>query len=200
MLWTLVVSGTGRTLVCDVLAEATAGRMVDFPSSSSEEKGSSRAVLNDSVRESPGVGLDVTRSPSGSCRALGRCAGCGGVTSGVGGLRWSGGVTGARWTAVLGVVCDALSVVGGLGWRPEWLPEEVRDCVGGVGGRSGPVPILFGWCLRVRGLEGSEPELAGWEVSTTRSYFLGRRRGLSWTRSGCGRGKTLCLLNCRGAA
>jgi hypothetical protein len=50
-----------RTLVWDVLFDAN-GRMVDLPSSSSDENGSSLAVLKDSVLDSVGVPLTAASS------------------------------------------------------------------------------------------------------------------------------------------
>jgi hypothetical protein len=72
---------------------------------------------------------------------------CGGVTSGVGGLRWSGGVAGGRFATTLGSLTLS-SVLVGLGAAAERLLEEALDCAGGVGGRSGPVPILLSWCFK----------------------------------------------------
>ena len=56
-----------RVVLCEALAEANPGRIVDFPSSSSDEAGFSLAVVNDSARE-PVVTLDELRPVIG-----GRC-------------------------------------------------------------------------------------------------------------------------------
>lgn len=129
------------------------GRITDFLLSSSEDKNSSWAVLNESVRESAVVARDVSRSPKFGLNARGRLVGCGGVTSGVGGLRWFGGVTGGRVSAFWGV-CTLASTIVGLEGRPDELLDDFRECLGGVGGKSGPLPILFDWCFKVLGLDG----------------------------------------------
>lgn len=53
-----------------------------------------------------------------------------------------------------------------------WLPEDCRECVGGVGGKP---PILFEACFNVCGLEVSEPLTEGIPVSITR--FCGLAAG-----------------------
>jgi hypothetical protein len=100
-----LLSETLRTVVCEVLPDVRAARIVDWPSSSSEESGSSRAVVKDSVLEPAAVVLRelAIRSPIVGRRALGRLSGCGGVTSGVGGLLCSGGVAGAFAVELFGV-------------------------------------------------------------------------------------------------
>lgn len=100
--------------------------------------------------------------------ALGRLVGCGGVTSGVGGLRWFGGVTGGRVSSFRGVR-RLPSAITGLEGRPDELLDDFREFLGGVGGRSGPLPILFEGCLRVLGLDGCGPKLLGRVVSTIKS-------------------------------
>lgn len=130
-----------RTVDKEACLECTEGRAVDLPSSSSEDNGSSRAVVNDSVRELSVVVLENVRSTSEGRIAFGREAGCGGVTSGVGGLRWSGGVAGPLDETSFGVL-RLLSAIVGLEGRAEWLLEDVREWFGGVGGSSGPEPIL----------------------------------------------------------
>lgn len=99
---------------------------MDLPSSSSEDTGSSRAVVNDSVRELSVVVLENVRSTSEGRRALGRDAGCGGVTSGVGGLRWSGGVAGPLDDTFFGVL-SPLSAAVGLEGRADCVLEDVRE-------------------------------------------------------------------------
>lgn len=91
--------------------------------------------------------METVRSIGTGRIALGRVAGCGGVTSGVGGLFWLGGVAGAR-AGVVGV-CDTASSGVGLGAGIEWELDEVREWEGGVGGRSGPLLIRLDWCLNV---------------------------------------------------
>lgn len=82
----------------------------------------------------------------------------------------------------------------------EWLDDELREWAGGVGGGSGPPPILLDWCLSV-GLDGCKPELFNKEASTSKAYFVGRERDTSPLQlpilsfRGCGR--FLCFLNSR---
>jgi len=63
--------------------------------------------------------------------------------SGVGGLCWFVGVEGSSaGDAAVPPFCEGTSGVGLDRWM-EWLPEEVRECAGGVGGRTGPLRILL---------------------------------------------------------
>lgn len=62
---------------------------------------------------------------------------------------------------VLGVDCitesltDATSIFGAGIKRTLLLPDDCRECAGGVGGRRG-APILFEVCFNIRGFELSE--------------------------------------------
>lgn len=67
-------------------------------------------------------------------------------------------------------VRNATSVAAGLMVFPEELSEGWRECLGGVGGKSGPLLILRGWCLRVRGLDGWLP-LPEREVSMAETFL-----------------------------
>lgn len=98
--------------------------MVDLAPSSSEENGSSLAVLKDSDREFVVAVLEAARSSAVERRALGRLVGWGGVTSGVGGLRWSGGVAGGRCSTIGGdvTVVSAASVVSAFA-EPDGMDE-----------------------------------------------------------------------------
>lgn len=81
------------------------------------------------------------------------------MTSGVGGPRWSGGVAGGRLATTCGspTLC---SVLVGLDGVADWPLEDAFDSAGGVGGRSGPVPILLSWGFK------------GWELITGRGVEL----------------------------
>ena len=151
---------TGRTVVCEVLADGIIGLMVTGLSSS-DDSGSSKAVLKDSLREPPGVDLGtlLLLSVARRCRFLDRMEACGGVTSGVGGLRWSGGVVGVRWfteelsewiisTGIVGLEAmagcgpdDVLELLGGgrrrvwPGTNSSWLMLQ-RSRAGGAASRS----------------------------------------------------------------
>jgi hypothetical protein len=146
-------------VICEVV-ETPRGQPAGLPPSSSEEVGSSRAVMKDSaLDDGPFVLSEVIRPLT-----LGRCilatfAGCGGVTSGVGGPRWSGGVAGGRLATTCGspTLC---SVLVGLDGVADWPLEDAFDSAGGVGGRSGPVPILLSWGFK------------GWELITGRGVEL----------------------------
>jgi hypothetical protein len=86
----------------------------------------------------------------------------------------------------------------GLAGCVEWVPDEVRECAGGVGGRSGPAPFAFS-CVCDNGADSCDPEgdrcdwvsiLSGcaprWGLAVTVDELVLR---------GCGR--TLCFLNDR---
>jgi len=95
-------------------------------------------------------------------------------------------------------VRNAMSVAAGLFVLPEEFSEGWRECLGGVGGRSGPLLILRDCGLRVRGLDGCFP-LPETEVLVASSCLikgLGTRVGNSEVLSDRGRGRTLCFLNC----
>ena len=95
----LFLSEVWRRVFLEVVAEPTSGRTVDEPPSSPDERGSSLAVVKESDCESVAATLDKPRSTCEGRRARLRDAGPGGVTSGVGGLRWSGGVAMDRFIA-----------------------------------------------------------------------------------------------------
>lgn len=59
----------------------------------------------------------------------------------------------------------------GEGETAERLPEDCRECAGGVGGRT---PILFEACFKVRGLDVSELVTEDVPVSITRARGPGR--------------------------
>lgn len=67
----------------------------------------------------------------------------------------------------LGVWVEASASVG-LDGCAESLVEDVRECVGGVGGSSGLLPTLLDWCLKTCGLAGCE-FVDGAEASAARS-------------------------------
>lgn len=134
-------------VVCEA-AETLRGRGHSATVSSSEGVTSSRAVMKDSALDSVPIVLpEAMRSFMLGRGFLARLAGCGGVTSGVGGLRWSGGVAGGRVATTFGSL-TLLSVLVGLDAAAEWLLEDAFECVGGVGGKSGPVFILLSWCFK----------------------------------------------------
>ena len=130
-----------RTVFCDDCLEAAVGRGMDF-ASSSVEYGSSLAVVNEAVRESAVVALEMARSETerSGRYAFGLRAWWGGVTSGVGGLLWFGGVPGVlvdeRVDALCTGVATQVGLDGGIEWV-DWLLAEVRGSAGGVGGKSG---------------------------------------------------------------
>lgn len=136
------------TVVCGV-TESPRRHPAALPASSSEDVTSSRAVMKDSALDSGPMVLPEVLRPFMLGRGIDLVwlEGCGGVTSGVGGLRWSGGVAGGRFATMLGSLTLS-SVLVGLGAAAERLLEEALDCAGGVGGRSGPVPILRSWCFK----------------------------------------------------
>lgn len=69
-----------------------------------------------------------------------------GVRFGVGGLRWFVGVTGVTgggsW--ILSLLGTGLETYVELEGRAECVDEDVRECAGGVGGRSGPATMRLG--------------------------------------------------------
>jgi hypothetical protein len=89
----------------------------------------------------------------------------GGVTSGVGGLRWFVGVPGAE--DICGELATGASYSGAEAVA-ELLPEDWREFPGGVGGRTG-APILLEVCFNVWGLDGEELCSDGMPVSRIRS-------------------------------
>lgn len=115
------------------------------------------------------------------------------MISGVGGLCWFVGVEGSSdGEAVRGKEPGGTSGAG-LDRRTEWLPEEVRECAGGVGGIAGPLRIRLDWCLNVGEMAGREACLWDAEVSMARLYLRGVEGELAvWSRVGCGR--VLCFL------
>ena len=116
-----------------------------------------------------------------------------GVKFGVGGDCWLGGVAGGR-DSVISMLREGLATYSGLEGSTGRLAEGVRECVGGVGGGSGPLPTCRGCC----GREELDPDKAtgcAKGVSLPRLYFRRPDRCGSSFR-GCGR--TLCFLNMRG--
>ena len=75
---------------------------------------------------------------------LAEMAGPGGVTSGVGGFCWFGGVDGGAGVDTFSRLSSGVVTHVGLDGCMDWVLDELLECVGGVGGISGPLPILFG--------------------------------------------------------
>jgi hypothetical protein len=209
-----ISASAGRTVLCDVFVDGTlflvpALSRTPNPTppprlSSTDDQGSSGAVLNDSDRDSvvPAVSIDPSRALAPGRTALDRADGIGGVTSGVGRLLSRPGVSGRLATSsaeasfeflVVLLTSSAASFDGGdsggrggdagsltkvrLDGRAEWPPDDVRDCAGGVGGRSGLLVVLLVLLLALLlALLATDPR-DDWRCkSTTRAVLVVRGR------------------------
>ncbi len=139
--------------------------------------------MNESVREEGYRSLIGGRNANGIAR--------GGVTSGVGGLCCWWGVVGVEGASEA-VLMDEKSSFG-AGASIGLLPDDWREWVGGVGGKTG-APILLDVCFKVRGLEVSELVREDIPVSINRSRcFVAGVEG--WCSDSRGWGSILCFFN-----
>jgi len=77
----------------------------------------------------------------------------------------------------------------------EWLPDDCRECVGGVGGKPG-TPILLGACFKVRGLDASElVEDNPVSMMRSRGFVTGIEEIALINLPARGCGNVLCLFN-----